>query len=172
MTICSEIRPWVQDRLDGPVAVERAQAIDAHLGTCRACRDYDAELRAVVAALRDLPATPFPDAALEEVWRRTSRAPRRSPAIRLDWRVAVAAAIVTAALLPSLFRPIRTGPSPVEIARARGEARLVLGLAGQAIRSTERARDHVLNEEISRAFRQVPIRRPARDLDDARRPRS
>ena len=79
---------------------------------------------------------------------------------------------MTAALLPSLYRPVHQAPTPIEIARAREEARLVLGLAGRAIRTTERARDQVIEEEVSRAFRHVPIRRPIRDSEDGRRTRS
>ena len=38
--------------------------------------------------------------------------------------------------------------------------------------SIEKARDQILTDEISRAFRHVPIRRPPRDFDDTRRSRS
>ncbi len=172
MSTCSEIRGAIQNRLDGPVPADRTQQIDTHLAACVTCREYGAEMRTVVSALRDLPAIPLPDDALEAIWQRTSRAPRQPIALRFDWRIAAAAAIVTVALLPSLFRPVVTGPSPIEVARARDEARLVLGLAGQAIRDTKKVRDHVLNDEISRAFRHVPLRRPARDFDETRRSRS
>jgi hypothetical protein len=171
---CAEIRAELQDQLDGPIAADRAEAIASHLASCAACREYRTEMQSVVDALRELRllAPPLPDEALDAVWQRTSRAPRRRFPLRLDWRIAAAAAIVTVALLPSLFRPVRSGPSPVEIARARDEARLVLGLAGRAIRTTERARDQVMQDEIPRALRHLPLRLAPRESDDSRRQRS
>lgn len=175
MTPCSEFRETIQDRLDGPVAADRAHALASHLHSCADCRAYDDGMHAVTDALRLLPDRPLPASALEAVWDRTIRAPRSADAGRIArpiWRAAAAAAILTAALVPALYRPVRRASPETDVARAREDARFVLALTARALRRSERAGDDVLSGEIAPAFRKVPIRWSRETTRDTRRQRS
>ena len=173
MNPCDRIRRGIQERLDGPVDADLARIVDEHVRACAACRAYDEGLRDAVGALRDLPPVSLPADALEAVWDRTIRSPRSAarfrPRLAYAW---AAAAVLTAALLPALFRPVRTGPSAPELARARDDARYVLALTARTLRRTEQAGDRVVSAEVARAFRKIPIRWSRVVPPDSRRQRS
>jgi predicted anti-sigma-YlaC factor YlaD len=141
--------------------------LSAHVDGCASCREFAAEMRAIQRALRALPAEQLPDAALEEVWRRTVR---RRAWTRPRVLAASAAAIVVIALAGLRLgpEPAPAGPSEEELQHASREARMVLRLASGALRRTEQAAfKTVLAGEVSSALRRVPIRWP--DREDAGR---
>ncbi len=177
MSDCRKIQDAIQDGMDGPLAADRREAIDAHLRRCGDCRSYEEGLDAVRRALAALPHVPFPADALPSVWERTIRSrtggrDRRSS--RLDWRIALAAAAaVTVLFLPALFRPVPGPYGTAEIARADRDARRVLVLASQTLRRTEQAAvKQVLTGEVAPAMRRIPIRWPQSKRPDSRRPRT
>ncbi len=175
---CGEARETIQDRLDGPVEAGRDRRLRQHLEGCGSCREYRRSMDEVRQALRDLPRQRFPDDALEQVWDATIRErPQAVGAPRWwvpDWRAAVAAGVLLAALAGFWVgrgRVAPTGadtplvaaePTREELARAEAEIRLVLGRTAAALRQAEQAvvRD-VLRGEVSPALRKVPIRWPA-----------
>jgi len=154
-----------QERLDGPLDAARSQALDAHLAACAGCRERERGLRELRDALRALPVPPLPAAALREVLSRTVEAPRTArPGARRgwSWRLAAAAVIFLAAAVPLSVRLLnRPAHSAAEVARAREDVRLALGIASRALRRSEHiARDEVLVGRVSPAVRRVPIRWP------------
>jgi anti-sigma factor RsiW len=169
---CAAAREAMHATLDADV-VEAGlrERLAAHLADCTACREAEAELRAIQRALRELPVQTFPEAALEEVWQHTVRAGRRRATWGRNGRLAAAAAAVVVVVLGGLWLrpdPAPAAPSEAELQQAAREARLVLRLASGALRSTEQvAFEDVLARDVSDALRRVPIRWPGRD--DARR---
>jgi anti-sigma factor RsiW len=165
---CARARASIHAWLDGEASVPTS--VEEHLASCVSCRALRDELGIVQRALRSLPHEPMPAAALDEVWRRTSRASERpaSPQRRagLDWRVLAAAAVLALALLGGL-RERGLAPAAAdeeELARAAAEARLVLSLSAGAIRRTERAAVHqVLLGQVGPALERVPIDFPSED---------
>jgi len=169
---CARARERIHAWLDGESGARAAAA--PHLGSCASCRILCDELQAVRRALRALPSEPLPDAALDAVWRRTSRsvapAAVRHPA--WDWRAFAAAAALALVLLGGLRVGVvpaapelvahEAGASEAELRAAASEARLVLNLTANAIRRTERvAVGRVLAGEVGRALDRVPIEFPA-----------
>jgi len=164
---CEDARERIHRLLDGELMdAVRRQELDDHLDSCADCRRARAELGSMQSALRTLPEIPFPDAALRDVWARTSRGRAARPAVRargwLDWRPAAAAAALALALWAAWdFGRVRTEPTPEEVARAAEETRMVLGLTARALREARQAVvQDVLAEEVSPALRRVPIRWP------------
>jgi predicted anti-sigma-YlaC factor YlaD len=170
---CERARRTLEERLDERVDSERARHLRDHLERCPRCREHEEGLLLVRRALGALPVVPFPDEALAAVWRRTIEAEAHpSRASRLDWRSAVAAALVAAAALFSLQLGggRRGGPTDAEIARAARETRLVFALTARAMRRSERAAvDQVLAKEVSPAVRRIPLRWPEDQTVDSRR---
>ena len=161
---CAAAQEAIQASLDAELmeAGER-QLLDAHLEECAACRDRLAELQAIQRALRGLPSSKLPQAALEEVWEQTTRAPA-SPQKSWGpgWRnvAAVAAAVMIVAVVGIVQWDGNApgGPTDAELRRAAEEARVVLGLTSRAIRKTEQAAfRNVLAGEVSGSLRRVPI---------------
>lgn len=175
---CETARELIHRLLDGELMdVVRRQELEDHLDSCADCSSAQEELGAVQSALGALPELPLPDAALEEVWQRTTRrgsARRPGPARRwLDWRPAAAAAALALALYAAWsVDGVRTEPTPEEVARAVEETRMVLGLTARALRdarqSAATAVREVLADEVSPALRRVPIRWPG-ETDEERR---
>ena len=169
---CAAAREAIHAALDADlVEAGLRERLAEHLALCESCREIEAELRAIQGALRALPEKRLPDAALEEVWRRTVQAGHPRTGWARPGRLVAAAAVFVAIVLGGLWlRSASTpaGPSEAELQRAAREARLVLRLASGALRSTERAAfEDVLAKDVSGALRRVPIRWPERD--DARR---
>ena len=173
---CREARATIQDRLDGPVEAARARNLETHLTGCAGCREFADGLAVVREGLQAIPLLRFPDDALEEVWDRTVRVERARFDPRswgLDWRAAVAAAVVVAAVAGMWLGGDRSSegtgpvvamadaPSPDEIARVEQEIRLVLNLTAYALHRTEQATiQGVLAGEVVPALRRIPIRFP------------
>jgi anti-sigma factor RsiW len=172
---CETARDRIHRVLDGELMdAVRREELEEHLESCAECRRAREELGAVQSALRGLPVQPFPDEALQEVWRSTTRSgsARRVAAGRrwLDWRPAAAAAVLALALYAAWDAGgARTGPTAEEVARAAEETRMVLGLTARALRDAQQvAVKDVLADEVSPALRRVPIRWPG-ETDKERR---
>lgn len=172
---CVEAREAVHATLDAePLDAALKQRLEAHLASCSACREFAEELRAAQRELRALPELELPQAALEEVWERTSRAGRAgesAPWGRYLPAAAAAAAVVLFGGLWLLRPPARepAGPTEAELRRAAIEARMVLRIASDALRKSERAAfREVLTDEVSEALRRAPIRWPERSAAERR----
>ena len=165
MTGCEAIRPLLHARLDGELAREQAEAVEAHLAACAACRTVAVGLEAVQIGLRGLPEVPLPAAALEEILDRTVRVGRRRGIGVLAapwpaWAGAAAVAVLALVLLRMpLHAPSPGPPTSAEVSRARSEARVAVSLASRALRRAERAATRrVLAGEVAPALRRLPIR--------------
>lgn len=88
---CAWAREELSARLDGEANARDAAALEAHLGTCAACRRHERELEDVRRALRVQAAEAVPDLA-PAIMRRLGRAEIPSP-----WRSRIRAATVGAA---------------------------------------------------------------------------
>lgn len=165
---CREAHEAIQLALDADMMeAGTRQELDAHLSDCAACREHEAEMRTIQRALRSLPSPELPDAALEQVWDRTTRAKRPSRTWGPGWRKLAVAAAVTAVAVVGVLKwdgNVPGEPTETELRRAAHEARAVLGLTSQALRRTEQAafRDVLVNE-VSPALRRVPIDWPEPD---------
>jgi anti-sigma factor RsiW len=170
---CLAVRELIHERLDGDLPVDRERELLRHLSVCQDCRDFEADLSAVVRGLLDLPEHPMPAADVEHVLARTVRADA-SPAGRwrsglfrsLAWlplwaRWAAASGAATAGIVAVLIlvRPWTADrPSPEDLARADDQLRMVLSLASRALhRAEQAASERVLLEEVGPALRHVPI---------------
>jgi anti-sigma factor RsiW len=172
-TTCREAIEIVHRVLDGDLMdAAEYQALERHLAVCPECREAADELREVQDALRGLAEMPLPDATLDAVWSRTTRAEPQSVAVarRFDWRLAAAAAIVLLAVFVGWSQwPERNGSGSSEIAglseaeklRAAEDARMVFQLTARALRRTEEVTiREVFSEEISPALRRFGVRWP------------
>jgi anti-sigma factor RsiW len=163
---CDTARELIHRLLDGELMdAVRREELEEHLDSCADCRRAREELGALQSALRALPQQQFPDAALGEVWERTTRrSPGRSARRSrwLDWRPAAAAAVLALALYAAWNTGgVRSEPTAEEVARAAEETRMVLGLTARALRDARQAAvKDVLADEVSPALRKVPIRWP------------
>ena len=172
---CETARELIHRVLDGgPMDAVRREELDEHLEACADCRRAREELGAVQSALRGLPVRPLPDAALREVWERTTRRSPEQPVARsrrwLDWRPAAAAAVLALALYAAWNAGgVREEPTAEEVARAAEQTRMVLGLTARALRDAKQAAvKDVLADEVSPALRRVPIRWPGRAVEERR----
>jgi anti-sigma factor RsiW len=165
---CEQARELIHQVLDGDLmdAALRGE-LNTHLARCFQCRSAEAELHAIQSALRDLAPQSMSDAALDDVWTRTSRPQRHRfgrPSPRQWW--AAAAAAVLAVTLYGAFQlngSVNTEPTPEEIARATEQTRMVLGLTARALSDAKQAAfKDVLADEVSPALQRVPIRWPGR----------
>ncbi|HKQ59719.1 MAG TPA: hypothetical protein VJS92_00460 [Candidatus Polarisedimenticolaceae bacterium] len=163
---CALTREAFQRRLDGDVLTDELErGLDEHREACAACREFEAELRAMQRSLRSLPLPAMPDELLAAVWARTSRAPRRFwqwADWSLQWRAA-AAAVALAGLLLFVWigTPRPAPPSAREIREGAEQARRVFALTARALRRTEDAAvQKVLVDRVSPSLSRVPIRWP------------
>ena len=155
MNACDVGRERVHELFDGDAEVQVPENLRSHFATCAGCQELFEELTIVRAALRARPHDAMPDDALENVWERTVRAPRRG---WLDGRrrAAVAAVLVTGVSLSTLWllRPAPAGPTPAQIAQAEAQADVVFAYAARAIQATRTATTHkVVGSKISPAVR-------------------
>ncbi len=165
---CPEAREAIQVALDADMMeAGQRQRLEAHLAKCAGCREHESQMRTIQHALRSLSSPGLSDAALREVWDRTTRADE-TPAQRSwgpGWRnlAAIAAGVLFVAVIGILQWDGRVPGEPTdeELRRAAAEARVVLGLTSRALRKTEQAafRD-VLADEVSGALQRVPIEWP------------
>jgi len=185
---CRRARHAVHEILDGDTPDgDAGRWLERHLSRCGACRDFDADLRAVQTSLQSLSASRFPDSALDEVLARTTRRGDRSQAARwrIEWRSFAAAAVLTAAAfglwqwnrpgesdeLPStvgmiVIDPARFENDPDYAREITEETRRVLGLTSRALRRTERAAFRgVLVDQVAGALKKVPVDWPEEEQD-------
>jgi predicted anti-sigma-YlaC factor YlaD len=164
---CEDARRLLDSRLDGEIGPVEDHELARHLDGCPSCRDVAAGLDLVSAELRNLAPAPLPDDAFLEVIERTVGSARRGEAERSAFRrvvpwvgLAAAAGLAAFGLLRVAGPPPSPEPSPLEVARARQEARAVLSLASGAVRTAEStARSRVLAGAVAPALRHLPFHR-------------
>jgi hypothetical protein len=103
-----DVRMRLSAYVDGALDAREARAIDAHLAACASCAAYLAELRSVVAVLREVEPMPAPDGFAASVRSRLEQAATsagrgaqtvsRPLRVRWSWRTAAAAAAAAAAV--------------------------------------------------------------------------
>ena len=172
--ICERIREQIQERLDTQLQDASAPAIEAHLSTCVACRDFQRELEAIRDALREMPQLSLPDEDLDAVWEQTVKAPiRQAPGYRtaprtFSWLALAAAvlfAVVSFQLVPDAVAPsslptmATVTPDAAEVELASRQLRWALGRTGEALRKTRRAAASDL-ASVDETLNQLPIRLP------------
>jgi len=191
---CRRARKAIHEILDGDKLDEdRSLWLQEHLPRCADCREFDAEMRSMQGALRSLPVSQFPDAALDRVWEQTIRQDQASPRRnwRIDWRSFAAAAVLTAAAFglwqwnrPDdlderaqtvgliVIDPERVRSDPEYARQIAEETRRVLGLTSDALRRTERAAfQGILVDEVGGALGKVPVHWPEQDDEQTERNR-
>jgi anti-sigma factor RsiW len=158
---CARAKRAIHARLDGDVLVPEDRArLDAHLVTCDACRTLSTELEQIQRELQSIRVPGLAPAALDQVWEETSRAParRRSPLRVAAWAAGLALLLGGSSWI-LLQQRERALHDQAELRRATTEARLVLAVAGDALRRTERVTtDRVLEGGIRQALDRTSIR--------------
>lgn len=144
---CEQALDAIHARFDDALTDDDDAALDAHLATCDACREFEAGLPFVCETVRRLPDIGLPDDALDAVFAATTR--RRSAPLlyRLmtRWQTAVAAAVVAFALLLGTLTPRRSPPAPSpEVEQAYAEAQFVVQLTGRVLNEVQ----HTALDEI------------------------
>ena len=157
---CAAMREEIQALFDedGPIALPGP--LREHLDACSACREFAGELGALRTAFRELPSYPLPQAALDEIRRRTVHAPTLSVVRAVPaWTRAAAAAVFATALIATTWIVLRPappadGPSDAELRRAEAQAELVFGYAARALDATRSAAaERVVASKVSPAVR-------------------
>jgi hypothetical protein len=165
MTSCDEVRAWLDEYVDRELDAVQAGEVEAHLGSCLACRREAQRLRELVGQAAALPASLEPETDLwPEIARRIAGdAPTRGrfgvPRRAARWAAlaaGLAAALVLAALVlrqpareavvpptlsqptPGLAVPARAGGGDVEAALA------AYAQAADTLRAAIRRRDRTL----------------------------
>jgi hypothetical protein len=142
----------------GELSAARAGRARAHLASCARCRDAEARIRAVLAAI-DAPAAEPPEQYAAHLWRRLEPRVRElgSPAPRrLAWRPAAVAAVsiaVVVALVAGVLVGLRWGrqtPPPASAARAGPTT-----AATPADRAIVAARERILLDAIDEYLAQA-----------------
>lgn len=157
---CDQAREAIHCRLDADLMdAGKQQQLEAHLRTCEHCRELEQELTAIQGGLRGLPTMQLPDEVLERVFLETDRAPSRPR--RPIWAAIAAASLVVALGGWWALQQRPSGPTDAELVRASREARLVLKMASDALKRTERTafRD-VVADELGGALRRAPVEWP------------
>jgi predicted anti-sigma-YlaC factor YlaD len=157
---CETVRRLVHDAHDDDSLGTVPESVREHLAACASCRELNADLAALSAALRALPRVPLPAETLEAVWRDTIHARHAGSANRATfWRLAAAAVFVMALSTATFYlifsqAPPALGPSPIELARASAQAEMVLGYTARALAATRiAATERVLASRVSPAVR-------------------
>jgi predicted anti-sigma-YlaC factor YlaD len=155
MNACDVGRERVHAHFDETPDAPASDNLLLHLRTCPGCRELFDDLAIVRDTLRARPSPSLPAADLEAVWDRTVRRPRWLDSGR---RAAVAAVLVTAVSLSTLWLlrgpAVPPGPTPAEIARAEAQAELVLSYTARALSATRNAATReVVGAKISPAVR-------------------
>jgi outer membrane lipoprotein-sorting protein len=126
---CAELRRDLSARLDGEIDAATETVLEAHLESCRECRDYEAELRQVRRTLRLAPAENVPNLTAAILQRVTVEhdSRRRRNEWKLGIRTAAVAAAATAAVLlgagaPWVERPTDVAGADEIVAEVRAAA--------------------------------------------------
>jgi hypothetical protein len=104
---CERARHWASLRLDGELSTLEGELLERHLGSCEACRKFEARIALAASLLREAPA---------ETSARSIAAPHRSPRFSLPARktaLVAAAALVLGTLTGALFQRPAPAPEPV-----------------------------------------------------------
>jgi len=171
---CARARRTQHRLLDGepiPDVERRSQA--GHVAACPDCRAAAEDLDRIVRAFAGISETAMPPRTLDGIWDRTVRSKGGRAGSAGMWRFA--ASLVLTAALAGLWgwqrRTAPAAPTEAELRRAASDVRLVLGLTGRAIHSTEQtAIRAVLGREVSGALERLPIEWP--ETDESKRRRS
>ncbi len=162
---CARARRATHARLDGDALdPQDAARLETHLASCAACRGRAAELEEIQRNLRAVPVPALAADALERVWDQTTRArtgPRTSGRrlARLGAWAAGLALVLGGSVWVVVEQRQRAMIQQAELRRASAEARLVLAVAGSALRRTEQAAtDQVLEGGIRHALDRTSIR--------------
>jgi anti-sigma factor RsiW len=62
---CIELVELLTDYLEGALPPDEVAAVEFHLGICRACRTYLAQMRATIDALGSVPVESLPEEAYD-----------------------------------------------------------------------------------------------------------
>ncbi len=183
---CARVRPLLHETMDRALTADERRVVDDHLAACAGCTAFAAGLDRVRETLASLPAAPFPDDALREVFARTIDAGpwwrRWLPSN--GWQVALTGAAAMALAGLALWTAWN-GPAPrrnpavdvaahdvadeAELRRALEETRFALALASNAVRRSGRAAvEDVLQKSVAPALDRIPVRFPTAD-DGSRR---
>ena len=167
---CTEAMETFHRVLDGDLmdADDRTR-MESHVAVCSECAEKAAQLRELQDLLRGYAEAPLPDEVLQGVWQKTVRSPEaQAPRRSFDWRFAAAAAAVVLVAWVGMRGWVGTQPHPEEeLARQTAEeARMVLQLAANALKRSERAAiKEVFTDEISPALRKAGVKWPRRAND-------
>lgn len=109
MKLCEDYQRWMDDAVDGDLAPDLAERLEAHLNSCTECHRRMDDLRSLVTAAAELPGQLEPS---RDLWpaiegRMTGRPASRIPVRRV---VLAVAALVVVGLALSLLRAPMTGP--------------------------------------------------------------
>lgn len=162
---CSDAMQRFNEVLDGELmdATQRT-GMERHLASCTGCAEKATQLREMQDVLRGLAESPLPDEALKNVWSRTVESPADNVRrFRFNWRFAAAAAAVLFVAWVGLSKVAdeRAEAERMVAIKATEEVRMVLQLAANAMKRTERvAFKEVFTEEISPALRKVGVKWP------------
>ena len=159
---CARARRYVDALLDGEAPDRRW--LDAHLAGCTSCREMHDDMQAIQAGLSGLELPPMPDAVLDEVLDRTTRAPHTDRSKLRSWGSwAAAAMIVVTVGLAVMLRdttPVPAQPTRAEMEQAAAEARIVLAMAGRAVGRAGRVATREVAGDVSAAFERIPVKLP------------
>jgi anti-sigma factor RsiW len=157
---CDQAREAIHRRLDADLMeATDLDRLQAHLVACESCRELEQELKTIQSGLRGLPTMKLPDEVLERVFQETERAPSHPK--RPMWALIAAASLVVALGGWWAVEQRPSGPTDAELVRASQEARLVLKMASDALKRTERTAFHdVVAGELGGALRRAPVEWP------------
>ena len=163
--ICNEAMQRFHEVLDGDLMdVAVRTRMESHLATCPECSEKAAQLREMQDLLRGFAEAPLPDEGLQGVWDRTVASTAAPESRRFDWRFAAAAAAVLFVAWVGVTGWRMNTPEETQHAealQAAEETRMVLQLAANALKRTERAAfKEVFTDEISPALRKVGVKWP------------
>ena len=159
---CEQAREAIHRRLDADLMdAGDLEQLETHILACERCRELEQELKAIQSGLRGLPTMKLPDEVLERVFLETESESIPSPPRRPMWAVVAAASIVVALGGWWATQQPPSGPTDAELVRASREARMVLKMASDALKQTERTafRD-VVADELGGALRRAPVEWP------------
>lgn len=152
-------------RLDGPMELAQAAALDQHLADCASCRERHQALRRTSEALAGLPLLAAPDDALDRIWRATVAA-RRRPLVVKAATCAAATLALTAML--AWFADRRPAPTQTEVQQATQEIRFTFGIASTALERSGAAVSDALHSTVTSALADAPLLRARGDAPKRR----
>lgn len=129
---CTKFESWIALYVEGDLPARKLRKLEAHLGECSPCRELAGALRESQAAVKDLRAEPVESAVLERIRggvleRIAAQELQPARTYGWAWRLALAAALIAAIGLGTLWRgerrevpkqEVAVAPKPVEKAVA------------------------------------------------------